>query len=140
MKVFGVDGQFIQDATDRAAQLQKITLAHAHKEGRGPEAIGSVRFVQRFLELNVEEEDFLSTFDTDEDLFLVGLHTCGALASTMLRLFVNSPRIKFFVGAGCCYYKGDPDVYPMSCLAKELGVPISHWAYRLACQVESYGI
>jgi len=34
---------------------------------------------------------------------LVGLHTCGNLASAMLRAFPVSPRVAAIVNVGCCY-------------------------------------
>ena len=36
---------------------------------------------------------------------LVGLHTCGDLASTMLKVFVTCPEIKALVSVACCYMK-----------------------------------
>lgn len=37
-------------------------------------------------------------------LGLVGLHTCGNLASSSLRLFVANPRVHFLCNVGCCYH------------------------------------
>jgi hypothetical protein len=34
---------------------------------------------------------------------LIGLHTCGNLASTSLRSFLSSPGCKFICNVGCCY-------------------------------------
>jgi len=41
---------------------------------------------------------------TQENCFLVGLHTCGDLASTCLRLFTSTPNIKGVMNVGCCYH------------------------------------
>ena len=35
---------------------------------------------------------------------IVGLHTCGNLASTSLRLFTSSPQAAFLCNVGCCYH------------------------------------
>lgn len=35
---------------------------------------------------------------------LVGLHTCGNLAATSMRIFSNSPQIPFLCNVGCCYH------------------------------------
>ncbi|KAL8599314.1 hypothetical protein ACOMHN_008029 [Nucella lapillus] len=36
-------------------------------------------------------------------LLLAGLHTCGALAPSMLRLFVRDAAVRTMCGVGCCY-------------------------------------
>ena len=36
-------------------------------------------------------------------LLLVGLHTCGPLASSMLQLFIKDDAVKAMCGVGCCY-------------------------------------
>lgn len=35
---------------------------------------------------------------------LVGLHTCGNLAATSMRIFANSKEIPFICNVGCCYH------------------------------------
>lgn len=37
-------------------------------------------------------------------LMLTGLHTCGALGSNILRLFVNSANVKVLCNVACCYH------------------------------------
>lgn len=37
-------------------------------------------------------------------LMLTGLHTCGALGSNILRLFVNSENVKVLCNVACCYH------------------------------------
>ncbi|XP_029452957.1 methyltransferase-like protein 25 isoform X7 [Rhinatrema bivittatum] len=39
-----------------------------------------------------------------QDSVLVGLHTCGDLAPTTLRLFAAKPEIKAMCSVGCCYH------------------------------------
>ncbi|XP_050696122.1 protein split ends-like isoform X2 [Eriocheir sinensis] len=50
--------------------------------------------------------DLTSMLIVDEasTLGLVGLHTCGNLASSSLRLFVSDPRVAFLCNVGCCYH------------------------------------
>jgi len=36
---------------------------------------------------------------------LIGLHTCGDLASTMLKVFKSTPAISAVVSVSCCYFK-----------------------------------
>lgn len=35
---------------------------------------------------------------------VVGLHTCGDLASSTLRIFITKPEIKAVCSVGCCYH------------------------------------
>jgi len=41
----------------------------------------------------------------DERFILVGLHTCGDLGPTMLRVFSHCDQIVGLVSVGCCYMK-----------------------------------
>lgn len=38
---------------------------------------------------------------------IVGLHTCGNLASTSIQLFANSKECHFLCNVGCCYHMLD---------------------------------
>jgi SAM-dependent methyltransferase len=40
---------------------------------------------------------------SENGVILVGLHTCGDLAPTTLRLFHESPTVKAMINVGCCY-------------------------------------
>lgn len=43
--------------------------------------------------------------DELDGVMLVGLHTCGNLAASSLRMFINSPRdVTCLVNVGCCYH------------------------------------
>ena len=94
-----------------------------------------------FIPANVSPHEFLSLIPphfSSEHLFLIGLHTCGSLASTMLRLFLEISPIKIFVGVGCCYYKGDSQsMYPMSKFVASLKLEMGYNPLKLAC--EPYG-
>ena len=41
----------------------------------------------------------------DDVVCLSGLHTCGDLATTMIRVFINLPCAKILSSIGCCYMK-----------------------------------
>ena len=76
-------------------------------------------------------------------VLLVGLHTCGDLGPTMLRLFINCPRIIGLVSVGCCYMKltcatephpSAPIGYPLSSKVKSLDThALSYESRELAC-------
>ena len=42
--------------------------------------------------------------DVGHNFGIVGLHTCGNLASDSLRIFLTNARCKFCVNVGCCYH------------------------------------
>ena len=46
----------------------------------------------------------MKTNECDMDMLLTGLHTCGDLASTMLKLFVSNSDVKCLCSVGCCYH------------------------------------
>ncbi|KAF0979918.1 hypothetical protein FDP41_001071 [Naegleria fowleri] len=41
----------------------------------------------------------------DRRLVLIGLHTCGSLASSMIKLFLASNKCHAMINIGCCYHK-----------------------------------
>ena len=74
-----------------------------------------------------------STTETGLTSFiLVGLHTCGYLGPTLLRLFSQSQRLAGVLSVGCCYMK-------LSCCPGEPGAPPgdpSHGEWGLVDTVE----
>ena len=50
------------------------------------------------------KQQLTSTCKCDIDIMLTGLHTCGDLASTMLKLFVSNSDVKCLCSVGCCYH------------------------------------
>lgn len=59
----------------------------------------------KLVDLVRDASDVISPAKPSEDLrlFLTGLHTCGPLASNMLRLFVKDESVQAMCGVGCCY-------------------------------------
>lgn len=49
--------------------------------------------------------------NTNMNLMLTGLHTCGTLASTSLDLFVNNYCLKSICNIGCCYHWLDEEFH-----------------------------
>ncbi|KAI8364399.1 methyltransferase domain-containing protein [Blakeslea trispora] len=76
----------------------------------------------------------------DEKWLLCGLHTCGDLASMMLRLFATSSDITCFVNVGCCYHflteRDEADVvgFPLSQHVKQSGFYLGPTPKMLSCQ------
>ncbi|XP_021355366.1 methyltransferase-like protein 25 [Mizuhopecten yessoensis] len=64
----------------------------------------------------------------ETNLMLTGLHTCGALGSSMLELFVNNPAVKVLCGVGCCYHYMEEKFNPDCPLVEDsfpVGFPMS---------------
>ena len=80
---------------------------------------------------------------SNDHVLLVGLHTCGDLGPTMLRMFTSSPCIIGLVSVGCCYMKltcttephpPAPIGYPLSSKVKSLDdYSLSYKSRELAC-------
>ena len=48
---------------------------------------------------------------TNEELGLIGLHTCGDLAANSLQIFLANDCIKFCCNVGCCYHLLNEEFY-----------------------------
>jgi len=71
---------------------------------------------------------------------ICGLHTCGDLAPTIIRLFQGSPQIGGMISVGCCYHwltevgeKGNRS-FPMSQYLNDIGFNLGSTLRMLACQ------
>ena len=52
-----------------------------------------------------EEFKKITKINNEEDIILTGLHPCGDLTPTLMRLFKNINQIKLLIFVGCCYNK-----------------------------------
>ncbi|KAG1460679.1 hypothetical protein G6F46_005388 [Rhizopus delemar] len=75
----------------------------------------------------------------NEKWLLCGLHTCGDLASMILRLFASSDDMTCLVNVGCCYHflsEQKPHCgFPMSDVVKKTNLVIGHTSRMLSSQV-----
>ena len=89
---------------------------------------GEVRHIAKLINPNITTAEFLSLLKDKPkeklNCVLVGLHTCGDLASTMLKVFNNTSIIKGIVSASCCYFR-------MTLLEKDCGRYNSSWIESL---------
>ncbi|XP_061570483.1 methyltransferase-like protein 25 [Cololabis saira] len=67
-----------------------------------------------------------------EDAVLVGLHTCGNLAPSTLRMFVSKPELTAVCSVGCCYHLLTEEFDPAAdgCLLGACGFPLSRYLQR----------
>ena len=112
----------------------------------------------------VQGQDSLLRRNTD-NFILIGLHTCGDLGPSIIRIFASSPHAHGLVSVGCCYMKTTttedqphqlkplghpldhlpcpiPLGYPMSDFVSSLaGHHLSYRAREVACHaIENYTI
>ncbi|XP_069760130.1 probable methyltransferase-like protein 25 isoform X3 [Narcine bancroftii] len=115
-KFYGSDHTFLEllstDALDASSQVrQRKHLDEKEKERRKTASLEAK--AKRIKEANLyspitqhvtsttELHDIISDI---KDSMMVGLHTCGDLASNTLRIFVDKPELKVVCSVGCCYH------------------------------------
>ncbi|XP_071040474.1 methyltransferase-like protein 25B isoform X3 [Parasteatoda tepidariorum] len=92
----------------------------------------------------VISETCFSSKSSSPEFALLGLHTCGSLAETVLKSFVDFDESKILILVGCCYMKKEPgsetENYPLSSFVKSLpNHELSYEAKELACHaIEMY--
>ncbi|EFC41142.1 predicted protein [Naegleria gruberi] len=59
---------------------------------------------EEFSQIVNELEGLVATND-DLRMLMIGLHTCGPLASSIIKLFLQSNMCHSLVNVGCCYHK-----------------------------------
>ncbi|KHJ99476.1 hypothetical protein OESDEN_00512 [Oesophagostomum dentatum] len=90
-------------------------------------------------------DSVIASLKKGQKALIIGLHACGDLSASILRIFVNSPQITAVILFGCCYHKltitekleecsqtdsADP-CFPLS--SKYRRKHLSHAARDLAC-------
>ncbi|RVE56723.1 hypothetical protein OJAV_G00223950 [Oryzias javanicus] len=70
-----------------------------------------------------------------EDAVMVGLHTCGNLAPSTLRMFVAKPELASVCSVGCCYHLLSEEFDPAGpeCLDGSCGFPLSQYLRDRSC-------
>lgn len=113
---YGSENAFLEflstDAMEVASQeRQNKYLDDKEKERR--KNAGLEAKAKRIKEANLYSPITLHVTSTTElhdiasdvkDSMVVGLHTCGDLASSTLRIFITKPEIKAVCSVGCCYH------------------------------------
>lgn len=89
----------------------------------------NLKYVTKFVDIQTDLQSLLiENFSSDEKDFvkfdgnrlgLIGLHTCGNLASDSIKIWINNSTMKFLCNVGCCYHHLDEEFYRNPYLAKE---------------------
>ncbi|XP_063594637.1 probable methyltransferase-like protein 25 [Penaeus indicus] len=77
--------------------------------------MGKSDVLNKPLDVKGDEETSLVNQSSDSPdehrLGLVGLHTCGNLAASSIRLFISNSKVKFMCNVGCCYHLIEEEFY-----------------------------
>jgi len=76
----------------------------------------NLKYDTLFVDTQTDLKQLFSThfdeFDaTNQELGLIGLHTCGDLAANSLQIFLANDCIKFCCNVGCCYHLLNEEFY-----------------------------
>ncbi|XP_070203805.1 uncharacterized protein [Littorina saxatilis] len=122
-------------------QNQSKTCCNMTKDGRRSTDTRASSVHERNTEMAVDAE----AEDKTHKLVLAGLHACGDLTATLLRVLVNCPAVSALVTVACCYMKlsayssacDDQSCergYPMSQFVRSLPAhPLTYEARELSC-------
>ncbi|XP_017061468.1 protein RRNAD1 isoform X2 [Drosophila ficusphila] len=134
----------------REIDLKLESMAAKHlKSNEASHFRRPVHLTQR-LESNTQPEQFLSSIrdalQLDDDNFrfgIIGLHPCGNLGPTLMRMFLSCPQARFLNFVGCCYQKMTTQAthpresvhgYPLSrFLRGHTGCQLSYEAREISC-------
>ncbi|XP_022806355.1 methyltransferase-like protein 25 isoform X2 [Stylophora pistillata] len=70
-----------------------------------------------------------------DGMFIVGLHTCGDLAPTALRIFTSQSSVKLICIVGCCYHLVTQDLEGSIDSDNALGFPMSQFLKPFQLQI-----
>jgi len=150
--VVGIEGdgdnvktaRYLNEQMDKRTRSRRAKAVAAEKEQQQLEErpmVDRVHVVHARVDPHVEAASFreLVGLNGEEEgekreAVLVGLHTCGDLAATLLRRFVDMDGIRAVVSIGCCYmHIGEPDCFPLSEVLKRQNVQLGWKMRESAC-------
>ncbi|CAD5113028.1 DgyrCDS2228 [Dimorphilus gyrociliatus] len=150
LNVLGIEGSksINESASFREVKLKKYwnTLKDNalkktdNQEKPNPDEIGKTEAKFKRLtcyvtpDLNLDpilEENFSTEIDK---IGVVGLHTCGSLANSLIELFLNQNKARLLVNVGCCYQHILPEEFPLSSPLKKRNFKLNRNCRMLATQ------
>ncbi|XP_032445094.1 putative methyltransferase-like protein 25 isoform X1 [Xiphophorus hellerii] len=100
---------------------------------RGEGADGVFSPLTSYVTSETELRDLITEL---EEAVMVGLHTCGDLAASTLRMFVAKPELSAVCGVGCCYHLLSEEFNPdgqEKPLQTACGFPLSQYLRNQSC-------
>ncbi|XP_039724900.1 putative methyltransferase-like protein 25 isoform X1 [Pteropus medius] len=113
-----------------SSQIPKRKISEANKERRKTTSTSSELNIYSPLTSFITADSELHDIIKDlEDCLMVGLHTCGDLASNTLRIFTSKSEIKGVCSVGCCYHLLSEEFEKphQECIQEKWGFPMCHY-------------
>eukprot|EP01103_Thecamoeba_quadrilineata_P013578 TRINITY_DN380_c0_g1_i3.p1 TRINITY_DN380_c0_g1~~TRINITY_DN380_c0_g1_i3.p1 ORF type:complete len:373 (+),score=63.11 TRINITY_DN380_c0_g1_i3:491-1609(+) len=147
LQVVAIEGKdnHTQGASNRSKALAKLNSKGGKSKTMG-QSKGNVSHITKHLSTDESWGDLKPVLpeqmaNVNTNALLIGLHTCGDLASTLLRLFASSPSLTACVDVGCCYNLLTDAGYPLSNYVKDKKLILPTAARMAACQaLERWGV
>uniref|UniRef100_A0A1A7XUZ0 Methyltransferase like 25 n=1 Tax=Iconisemion striatum TaxID=60296 RepID=A0A1A7XUZ0_9TELE len=120
--------QLSAEEKERRKRENLARKAQSNKDG----ASGVFSPLTSFVTAHTELRELIAEL---EDAVMVGLHTCGDLAPSSLRMFVDKPELAAVCGVGCCYHLLSEEFDPSGheCLQAACGFPLSQYLRHQSC-------
>eukprot|EP01080_Neovahlkampfia_damariscottae_P000574 gene574-8084_t len=115
LNVIGIDNQ--ENITESSIKRNKNEIKNEN-----------LNLITSHIDMNLSVEEFQKLLEPymkkDENFMLIGLHTCGDLGSTVLKLYEKSTA-KALVNVGCCYHRLTEEENLKKLDEKFIGFPLS---------------
>lgn len=122
IKVLGIDASPVNTvgAAKRVATMARVLKRSENQKVESKFYKQTTKFITETTNLNEIVQENFPESEVINKLGLVGLHTCGDLAPSSLRIFHCNENVKTICNVGCCYHllsekkDGDNFGFPMS--------------------------
>ncbi|KAM5174062.1 putative methyltransferase-like protein 25 isoform 1-T1 [Callospermophilus lateralis] len=116
--------------TNSSSQILNREISEANKERRKLASKSNESNIYSPLTSFITADSELHDIIKDlEECLMVGLHTCGDLASNTLRIFASNSEIKGVCSVGCCYHllSEEFENEHKECTQEKWGFPMCHY-------------
>lgn len=141
--VLGIDASETNTngAVDRANKLSRVWNGVVTNVKTRETSISLYRQITKYVDDQLDFFELVSNvfLESPKKLGLVGLHTCGNLTPTCLKIFHENQHIKTICNVGCCYHHLTEQFEPQTeknnynCL--QVGFPLSQYLTEKKCFV-----
>ncbi|XP_054609656.1 methyltransferase-like protein 25 [Dunckerocampus dactyliophorus] len=117
--------------TDEERQRRKKENMERKAQNRSSSADAAFSPLTSYVTAETELGELIEEL---EDAILVGLHTCGDLAPSTLRMFAAKAELLAVCSVGCCYHQLSEEFQPdaRECWGSAFGFPLSQHLRRLS--------
>ncbi|ERL89579.1 hypothetical protein D910_06944 [Dendroctonus ponderosae] len=135
--VLGVDASEINTngAVDRANKLSKVWNGVVTNIKTRETSINCYKQITKFVDEKVDFPELISNIflQKSDKIGLVGLHTCGNLTPTCLKIYNECDSIRTICNVGCCYHHLTEE-FPKA-PSNKIGFPLSAFLKNKECAI-----